>query len=166
MRCRDWSVEVALLKQHKNVSSVNARNGRNAVPLEELLECTIYSWHNVRRKADHVLFIGDFSAEQSQALVDCGRKLLSARMQSMLTTSISDNIVQSIYSNLCPVSGKQGFDVTRLGGTGGCTCDQSTKDLLYISSKMILFCQKSRSMFNNSCQKVLLDLLHEEQSRS
>ena len=82
----------------------------------------------MRRKADHVLFIGDFSAEQSQALVDC----LCTRMQSMLTTSISDNIVQSIYSNLCPVSGKQGFDVTRLGGTGGYTCDQSTKDLLYI----------------------------------
>ena len=34
------------------------------------------------------------------------------------------------------------------------------------SSKMILFCQKSRSMFNNSWQKVLFDLLHEEQSRS
>jgi hypothetical protein len=96
------------------------------------LKCKIYSWCNVRRNADHVLFIGDFSAEPSQELVDYGRKLLCARMQSILTTAISDDIVESIYSNLRPISGKQGFEVTRLGGTGGYTCDQSTKDLLYI----------------------------------
>ena len=36
--CQLWSVEVALLKQCVNISSVNAMNGRNAVPLEDLLE--------------------------------------------------------------------------------------------------------------------------------
>jgi hypothetical protein len=86
----------------------------------------------LERMQTSVLFVSDFSAEPSQEMVDCGRKLLCARMQSILTSSISDDIVQSIYSNLRPISGKQGFEVTRLGGTGGYTCDQSTKDLLYI----------------------------------
>ncbi len=106
----------------------------------------------------------DFSAEQSQTLVDCGRKLLCARMQSILTKSISDNLVQSIYSNLHPVSGKQGFDVTGLGGTGECTCDQSIKDVFTSFNKMSHFCQKNRSMFNHSFQEALLDLLQAEQN--
>ena len=83
-KTRDWSVDIALLKQCVDVASVKALNGRITVPLEELLECNIYLWCNVRRNADHVLFIGDFSAEPSQELVDCGRKLLCARMQSIL----------------------------------------------------------------------------------
>ncbi len=54
-RKRDWSVEYALLRKCVNVASVHALNGRNAVLLDELLECHIYT-HGKMFKGKQTMF--------------------------------------------------------------------------------------------------------------
>ena len=59
-------------------------------------------------------------------------KLLVARMQSIITKSISDDDVKSMYSNIALLAGRKGYEVTRTSGTGGITCPQSHADLLFV----------------------------------
>ena len=127
---RSWNVAHIVLPQIIRLDKVNKSNASTSVSPEVLASCKVYSWRRIHKAADVVVFVGKFCMEDN-VTTDC-HKLLSARMQSMLTTSISDDDVKSLYSNIALIAGRKGFEVTRTSGTGGVTCPQSHKDLLFV----------------------------------
>lgn len=133
---RDWDTEFVLIEQQEQIKPIEALNGRQHIPdIKDLVESQtlkVLSWRRVRRLAEIVSLVGDFSKEDDTNLRATGRKLFLGRMQRMLTESISDSDVASLYANILPFCGKHGYEVTRTSGTGGMTSDQSTKDLFCV----------------------------------
>lgn len=113
------------LHQQVSLHTLNQLNGRMDVPLEELVEAKILSWHRLRTKAHHVILVGDLRLEGNP---DC-RKLICSRMQRMLT-SLSNSVVESLFSNILPICGKSGFEVNRVGGSNGLVTEMATKNML------------------------------------
>ena len=185
---RSWNVAHIILPQIIRLDEVNKSNASTSVSPEVLASCKVYSWRRIHKAADVVVFVGKFGMEDN-VTTDC-HKLLSARMQSMLTTSISDDDVKSMYSNIALLAGRKGFEVTRTSGTGGITCPQSHKDLLFVLHEndsllpnkagktcsvlchIVLLAYDNpnlslyhhhRCMFNNPQQEILLHLLYKTQ---
>lgn len=131
-KSRDWVIDYAELKQKVKIKDATKENGRTAVPLEELLQCQIFSYKRLRKKADHVILCGDFSMEDNVNLRTNGSKLLTMRMQKLVTLAIPDKKVETLLSNLLPVAGNKGNEVTRNCGTNGFTSAQTHKDLLFV----------------------------------
>ena len=133
---RDWDTEFVLIEQQEQIKPIEALNGRQHIPdIKDLVESQtlkVLSWRRVRRLAEIVSLVGDFSKEDDTNLSATGRKLFLGRMQRMLTESISDSDVASLYANILPFCGKHGYEVSRTSGTGGMKSDQSTKDLFYV----------------------------------
>ena len=90
------------------LDDANKFNASTHVSAEELANCRVYLWQEVHRGADVIIFDGDFGLEDDDMMKDNGRKLLVARMQSMLDPSISDANVASMYSNLSLLAGRKG----------------------------------------------------------
>ncbi len=114
------------------LDDVNEFNASTHVSAEELANCRVYSWREVHRGADVIIFDGDFGLEDDDTLKDNGRKLLVAHMQSMLDPSISDANVASMYSNLSLLAGRKGYEFTQTSGTAGFATYQSHADLLFV----------------------------------
>ena len=126
---RSWNVAHLLLSQTMSLDEVNKSNASTHVSPEVLASCRVYSWRHVHSAADVVIFVGDFGMEDKH--IEC-HKLLVARMQSMMTKSISDIDIKSMYSNISLLAGRKGYEMTRTSGTGGITSPQSHADLLFV----------------------------------
>ena len=61
----------------------------------------------IHSAADVVIFVGEFGKEDNNKPIHC-HKLLVARMQSIITKSISDDDVKSMYSNIALLAGRKG----------------------------------------------------------
>ena len=130
-----WDVAHCTVRQTVRLDDVNKFNALTHVSAEELANCRVYLWQEVHRGADVIIFDGDFGLEDDDTLKDNGRKLLVARMQSMLDPSISNADIASMYSNLSQLAGRKGYEVTRTSGTAGFTTHQSHADLLFVLHK-------------------------------
>jgi len=88
----------------------------------------------VRKAADAVMITGEYCLEEKTSKMPfyTRQKLLCLRFQKLLTSSISNDTVESMYSNLLPVSGRKSVDVTRTSGSNGKVNCQSHKNLLYV----------------------------------
>jgi hypothetical protein len=128
---RSWNVAHIILPQVMCLNKVNKSNASTHVSAEVLANCQVYSWQQIHSAADLVILVGKFGKEDNNDNIDC-HKLLVARMQSMISKSISDDAVKSMYSNIAPIAGRKGYEITRTSGTGGITCPQSHKDLLFV----------------------------------
>jgi hypothetical protein len=131
---RSWVVDSLVLKQIATVKNVSVNNGRVYIPPEELAKYRFMSTMRVRKDADVVMITGDYCLEGKTTKMSLytQQKLLCLRFQSLLTSSISNEIVKSMYSNLLPVSGRKSVDVTRTGGSNGKVNSQSHKNFLYV----------------------------------
>lgn len=129
---RSWDVAHCTFPQTTRLDEVNKLNGSTHVKPEILANCLVYTWKNVHPDADVVLFDGGFGLEDYVTMKEVGSKLLAARMQSILSKSISDSDVETMHSNLCLLAGRKGFEVTRTSGTAGFTSPQSHADLLFV----------------------------------
>jgi len=128
---RSWNVAHIVLPQTMGLDEVNKSTASTHVSAEVLANCQVYSWQRIHSAADVVIFVGDFGKEDNNDTIHC-HKLLVARMQSIITKSISDDDVKSMYSNIALLAGRKGYEVTRTSGTGGITCPQSHADLLFV----------------------------------
>ncbi len=59
-----------------------------------------------------VAILGDFALESEK--LRSSRKLLLFRMQSMINNQLSNEEANFLYSNLLAISGKGGYEMTRL----------------------------------------------------
>jgi hypothetical protein len=82
----------------------NKSNASTHVLAEVLANCQVYSWQQIHSAADLVILVGKFGKEDNNDNIDC-QKLLVACMQSMISKSISDDDVKSMYSNIAPIAG-------------------------------------------------------------
>ena len=89
------------------LDEVNKSNASTSVSPEVLASYQVYSWRQIHKAADVVVFVGKFGMEDN-VTTDC-HKLLVARMQSMLTRSISDNDVKSMYSTFAFLQDARGM---------------------------------------------------------
>jgi hypothetical protein len=129
---RSWDIAHRTFPQTTRLDEVNKLNGSTHVKPEILANCHVYTWKNVHPDADLVVFKGDFGLEDCVSMKGVGPKLLATRMQSTLSKSISDTVVETMHSNLLPIAGRKGYEVTRKSGTAGFTSSQSHADLLFV----------------------------------
>jgi hypothetical protein len=104
---RSWNVAHIVLSQSMCLDEVNKSNASTSVSPEVLASYQVYSWRRIHKAADVVVFVGKFGMEDN-VTTDC-HKLLVARMQSMLTRSISDNDVKSMYSTFAFLQDARGM---------------------------------------------------------
>jgi hypothetical protein len=116
---RSWVVDCLVLKQIAKVKDVSVNNGRVYIPPQELAKYRFMSPMRVRKDADAVMITGEYclEAKTSKMPFYTRQKLLCLRFQSLLTSSMSNDTVESMYSNLLPVSGRKSVDVTRKGNS-------------------------------------------------
>jgi hypothetical protein len=104
---KERSVAHIVLSQSMCLDEVNKSNASTSVSPEVLASYQVYSWRRIHKAADVVVFVGKFGMEDN-VTTDC-HKLLVARMQSMLTRSISDNDVKSMYSTFAFLQDARGM---------------------------------------------------------
>jgi hypothetical protein len=57
-KTRDWCVDFCYLPQVETIASVEKENGRENVPMQELLSARVLCHMNVRYKAHHMILVG------------------------------------------------------------------------------------------------------------
>ena len=131
---RSWRVDRLKLDQIVKVKESAADNGRVRIPPEVLATYRFMSTMRVRKDADMVMVTGDYCLEEKtdEMQLHTRQKLLCLRIQSLVTSSISDEVVESLYTNLLPRSGRKSRDVTRTSGSNGKVNSQSHKNFLYV----------------------------------
>ena len=82
---------------------------------------------------DATILLGDFSLED-EALPE---KMLLVRLNcsmsnSMLSREEKEEMASNIYSSLRPLSGRNGYEMRRFGGSSGKTCHESDINLLRV----------------------------------
>lgn len=132
LKTRSWQLDYSVLPQQVKIDDVEKLNGRTEVPLEELMQCKILSWRNMRMKAEQVIVCADFQLETDSVLQAQGRKLICQRLQRTVLQKIDDKHVSIMYNYLLPSAGRAGVEVVRTGGTAGTTNTQSHKDMLHV----------------------------------
>ena len=91
---RSWDIEYVLIQQRYAIGKSKSNTGWQNIPLKELIHCKVLSWCKLRRFAELIGVVGDFSQEQDQQLRSSWCKLLCGRLQSMLQSSIPDETVE------------------------------------------------------------------------
>lgn len=126
---RSWDVARIVLPQQQKLDSLDSKKGDTRVSIEDLSKCDILSNKHLP-KADQVIICGDLSLEdEDNSKAD---KLLCSRIQSLLTPNISEEDAVSLYSTLCHVAGKGGWEMNRTSGTNACVNDSTHKDLTLV----------------------------------
>lgn len=131
-KTRTWEVDLLHLEQKVKVATDKLNNGRDYIPPEELIKYRVLSWMRPRKEADMIMMTGDFRLENDEQLRVNGRKLLCLRLQRLLRHAIPDDVVESMYTNVLPMAGRGGYEVTRTSGTNYKTCPQSHKNFLFV----------------------------------
>jgi len=113
---RSWVVDCLVVKQIAKVKDVSVNNGRVYIPPQELAKYRFMSPMKVRKAADAVMITGEYclEAKTSKMPFYTRQKLLCLRFQKLLTSSISNDTVESMYRNLLPVSGRKSVDITKV----------------------------------------------------
>jgi hypothetical protein len=79
----------------------------------KLLECQVLSWRYVRNHAELVTVVEEFCQEDDDKLRRSGCKLLCGRLKTMVRSSIVSSTDNSLYTNILPFSGKEGYELMR-----------------------------------------------------
>ena len=125
---RMFHLEVITIPQAQPTTTPKV-TGKIDFNVEELASYYFYGHQTTRGHIDCTIIISSLSETEDTS--QARPKLLLLRFHRLIKSSVSDNDVLRLHAIIGAVSGKHGFEMTRLGGSSGRTSDQSDRDFLH-----------------------------------
>ena len=125
---RMFHLEVITIPQSQPTTTPKV-TGQIDFNVEELASYYFYGHRTTRGHIDCTIIISSLSETEDTS--QARPKLLLLRFHRLIKSSVSDNDVLRLHAIIGAVSGKHGFEMTRLGGSSDRTSDQSDRDFLH-----------------------------------
>ena len=127
---RDITVEVIEIDQTISTSGIMNMKGENCFDVEFMKSMSFFSSEDMRKDIDVTIILGSFTIDSN-----VHSKMLLLRFHGMQANEhYSDQrrnqIAKELYHCLCPIAGRQGYEIGRRGGSSGKISNQSDQDLL------------------------------------
>ena len=128
---RNWRIELIVLPQKMELETACAMKGKTDFPSEELAECYAFGRDDARSKVDITIILGSLNFEDAFDNGKQSPKLIMLRFHNMIHNNILCEAAFALYSQVRCIADKQGFEVKRTSGTGGCVSEQTDIDLMF-----------------------------------
>lgn len=130
LRSRKITVEVIDVNQQLATSSINTLKGENVFDMTMITTMSFFGSEDTRQDVDATIILGHFSID-----TNIHPKLLLLRFSGMLANSHysvkrKQVIARELYHQLRALSGRQGYEIIRRGGSSGKVTNQSDQDLV------------------------------------
>jgi hypothetical protein len=127
---RNINVEVIDVNQQLAISSIKTMKGENVLDLASITTMSFFGSEDIRPDVEVTIILGHFSID-----TNIHPKLLLLRFTGMLancqySVKRKHEIARELYHQLRAICGRQGYEITRRGGSSGKVTNVSDHDLI------------------------------------
>ena len=128
---RSWKIQVITVPQVISTVDVIKRKGCTTFSCEVLSHTLFFGYNQINAKVDVTIILGSLNVNGMST-----PKLILMRFHRMISSITSPCQAKSLYHTLRCVSGKNGFELNRVGGSSGLRSEQSDQDFLFVINEL------------------------------